>query len=297
VADLLQAADMVRVGLAGSIRDYPMMTAADERKTLEQIPYGDQPGGYASQPAEVVNYVENHDNQTLFDANVYKLPKATSREDRARVQVLGAAINAFSQGVAYFHAGIETLRSKSLDRNSFDSGDWFNRLDWSYRDNYFATGLPPGQNNGKDYDLMRPLLLDAGIKPSASDIAFARDAFNDLLRIRASSSLFRLRSAEEIKSRLAFRNTGSKQNPVIIAGHLDGANLDGAGFRELLYLVNVGTEAQSIVVPEEKNKTYVLHPVHLAPSAADKRAAQSRYETATGRFTVPARTALVWVVN
>ena len=35
------------------------------------------------------------------------------------------------QGVAYFHAGIDTLRSKSLDRNSYDSGDWFNRIDWS----------------------------------------------------------------------------------------------------------------------------------------------------------------------
>ena len=297
MADLLQAADMVRVGLAGSIRDYPLTTATDERRTLEQIPYGDQPGGYASQPSEVVNYVENHDNQTLFDANVYKLPKATSREDRARVQILGVAINAFSQGVAYFHAGTETLRSKSLDRNSFDSGDWFNRLDWSYRDNYFATGLPPKQDNGKDYALMRPLLRDAGIKPSASEIAFARDAFNDLLRIRASSSLFRLRSAAEVKSRLVFRNTGSQQNPVIIAGHLDGANMDGAGFSELLYLVNVGTEPQSIVVPEEINKAYQLHPVHLAPSAADKRPAQSRYEPATGRFTVPARTALVMVVN
>ena len=73
--------------------------------------------------------------------------------------------------------------------------------------------------------------------------------------------------------------------------------MDGAGFSELLYLVNVGTEPQSIVVPEEINKAYQLHPVHLAPSAADKRPAQSRYEPATGRFTIPARTALVMVVN
>jgi pullulanase/glycogen debranching enzyme len=56
----------------------------------------------------VVNYVENHDNQTLFDINAFKLPHGTSTEDRARVQMLGAAINAFSQGVAYFHAGIDT---------------------------------------------------------------------------------------------------------------------------------------------------------------------------------------------
>jgi pullulanase len=53
------------------------------------------------------------------------------------------AINAFSQGIAYFHAGIETLRSKSMDRNSYDSGDWFNRLDWTFQDNFFGSGLPP----------------------------------------------------------------------------------------------------------------------------------------------------------
>ncbi len=58
-----------------------------------------------------------------------------------------AALNAFSQGIAYLHAGFELLRSKSMDRNSFDSGDWFNRLDWTVRDNYFGIGLPPAQDN------------------------------------------------------------------------------------------------------------------------------------------------------
>ena len=54
--------------------------------------YNGQGAGFASQPGEVVNYVENHDNQTLFDVNTLKLPLATSREDRARVQMLGAAL-------------------------------------------------------------------------------------------------------------------------------------------------------------------------------------------------------------
>ena len=57
--------------------------------------------------------------------------------------MLALAINAFSQGIAYFHAGQELLRSKSMDRNSYNSGDWFNRLDWTYSDNGFAAGLPP----------------------------------------------------------------------------------------------------------------------------------------------------------
>ncbi len=112
------------------------------------------------------------------------------------MQLLGAAFTAFSQGVAYFHAGIDVLRSKSLDRNSFDSGDWFNRLDWTYQDNHFGTGLPPAADNGKDWDLLRPMLADAAaIKPTPADIVWMRDAFRDLLRIRASSTLFRLRTS------------------------------------------------------------------------------------------------------
>ena len=63
-------------------------------------------------------------------------------DDRVRVQLLGVALNAFSQGVAYYHAGIDTLRSKSMDRNSYNSGDWFNRLDWTYSGNNFGVGSP-----------------------------------------------------------------------------------------------------------------------------------------------------------
>ena len=67
-------------------------------------------------------------------------------------------------------AGQDLLRSKSLDRNSFDSGDWFNRLDWRYRDHYFGSGLPPAPDNAKQYPFMRPLLRQARIKPDAATI-------------------------------------------------------------------------------------------------------------------------------
>ena len=62
------------------------------------------------------------------------------------MQLLGAAFVALAQGVAYYHAGIDVLRSKSLDKNSFDSGDAFNRLDWSLADNGFGAGLPPSDS-------------------------------------------------------------------------------------------------------------------------------------------------------
>lgn len=295
---LLQTADLVRVGLAGSIRDYTLTTYLDVDKKLQDIDYSGQSAGYASQPGEVVNYVENHDNQTLFDINAYKLPLNTSREDRSRVQMLGVAINAFSQGVAYFHAGIDTLRSKSMDGNSYDSGDWFNRLDWRYSDNYFGSGAPPQGDNAGNYALIKPLLANPDIKPTASEIALARDMFRDLLKLRASSTLFRLRSSEDIKTRLKFLNTGAGQIATLLAGHLDGASYPGAGFKELLYFVNVDKTAQQLRLPSEQGKPYVLHPLHRAADAADKRPSlQARFEPASGRFSIPARSALVYVID
>jgi pullulanase/glycogen debranching enzyme len=297
-ADLLHAADMVKVGLAGSIGSYPLTTADGRTVALQDMVYGgNQPAGYASEPGEVVNYVENHDNQTLFDINVFKLPLATTPRERAQVQMLGAAINAFSQGVAYYHAGFDILRSKSLDRNSFESGDWFNRLDWTYQDNYYGTGLPREEDNGKDYALIKPLLRDAAaIKPSPADIAYARDAFRDLLAIRASSTLFRLRTADDIKQRLRFFNTGAGQVPTVIVAHLDGAGYAGANFKSITYLINVDKVAQKVTVAEEKGRAYRLHPVHTRAGAADQRPArEARYDAATGSFSVPPRSAVVFI--
>ncbi len=293
VAELLDAGDMIKLGLAGSIRSYPLITHSGAVKTLDAIDYNGQPAGYASEPGEVVNYVENHDNQTLFDINVFKLPLATSSVERARVQMLGAAINAFSQGVAYFHAGIDTLRSKSLDRNSFNSGDWFNRIDWTYQDNYFGTGAPPREDNGGDYAIIKPLLANAAIKPTPADIGFARDVFRDLLAIRASSTLFRLRSAADIKQRLQFFNVGPDQQPGVIAAKLDGDGYPGAGYTRLVYLINVDKVAHTI--KGDAGRRYHLHPVQAAPGGADRRAASASYDGAAGSFNVPARSAVVFV--
>ncbi|NVM75249.1 pullulanase-type alpha-1,6-glucosidase [Duganella sp. SG902] len=298
-SDLLAAADMVKVGLAGTIRSYPLTIADGSTVKLQDMVYGgNQPAGYASEPGETVNYVENHDNQTLYDINAFKLPQATTARERAQVQMLGAAINAFSQGVAYFHAGFDILRSKSLDRNSFESGDWFNRLDWSYQDNYYGTGLPPEADNGKDYALLKPLLRNAAIKPAPEDIAYARDAFRDLLAIRSSSTLFRLRTSEDIRQRLRFFNTGPSQVPTVVAARIDGKGYAGARFKAVTYLINVDKELRHVTVDEDKNRKYKLHPVHTSMTAADKRvASEAKYDKISGTFTLPPRSAVVFVEN
>lgn len=290
--DLKWANDMVKLGLAGSIRSYSLQTYDGSNKLLEEINYGGQPAGYVTDPQEVVNYVENHDNQTLFDINVYKLPVTTSKEDRARVQMLAAALNAFSQGVTYFHAGIETLRSKSMDRNSYNSGDWFNRLDWTYTDNFFGTGSPPEWDNGANYSVLQPLLQQVElIKPTSTEIVWTRDMFRQLLAVRKSSTLFRMRTADDVKSRLTFYNTGTTMEPTVVAMHLNGAGYAGANYDDVMVLVNVGTAAKTLTVDAQAGKSYVKHPA----LTVDTRLAQATYNGTTGEFVIPARTAVVWV--
>ena len=297
-ADLLRAADLVRVGLAGTLADYTMQTAGGAILPLAGIDYAGQPAGYASEPGEVVNYVENHDNPTLFDINVLKLPPSTPAAERARVQILAAAIPMFSQGIAYFHAGIEGLRSKSLDRNSYDSGDWFNRIDWSFRDNGFGSGLPPAADNGADWPLLRPLLADPALKPSAKLIQWTRDVFFDLLRLRESSSLFRLRSADEVRKRLRFLNTGPDQIATLVVAHLDGRELSDARYAELMFFINVDPRPADYVVDAERDKAWQLHPVQRRAAAADARVReQAVFDAKHGRFHVPARSAVVFVIE
>jgi len=293
--DLLRAADLLRVGLAGSVRGYTLVDRQGQPRRLEQIDYAGQPAGFAETPAEVANYVENHDNLTLFDANALKLPAGTPPGERARVQVVALATVALSQGIAYFHAGGELLRSKSLDRNSYNSGDAFNRLDWTLADNGFGIGLPPEGDNGASWPVMRAVLADASVKPTPADIRFTRDAFLDLLRIRASTALLRLRDANEVSRRLRFAGTGPHQAGTVVAAHLDGEGLDGAGFGALVYAINAGTAPATVAVPDAAGRAFTLHPVQAAASAGDPRAREAQFEREGGLFTVPPRTAVVFV--
>ena len=71
----------------------------------------------------------------------------------------------------------------------------------------------------------------------------------------------------------------------------------GAAFADLVYLVNVGTAPREVSVEELRGRPLVLHPVLAARTAADRRVREARFDPSTGRFTVPARTAVVFVAN
>ena len=112
---------------------------------------------------------------------------------------MAQATTALSQGVSFWHAGTDLLRSKSLDRDSYDWGDWFNRVDWSGQENTFGSGLPGAWRNEDKWQYMRPLLERADeLRPAAEDMAAAKGRALGLLRLRTSSPLFHIGDAEGI---------------------------------------------------------------------------------------------------
>jgi pullulanase/glycogen debranching enzyme len=182
------------------------------------------------------------------------------------------------------------LRSKSLDRDSYDSGDWFNKLDFSYQTNNFGVGLPPAWAN-----IMRELLADPTLKSAQADIVRAVEHMREMMRVRASSPLFHLQTAADVQQRLSFLNTGANQTPGMIVMRLDdtvGQNLDGR-HAQIVVLFNATDEAQTFAADAFKGVNMSLHP-ELA-KGSDPVVRTSSYNQATGAFTIPARTTAVFV--
>ncbi|HEX4815816.1 MAG TPA: pullulanase-type alpha-1,6-glucosidase [Nonomuraea sp.] len=298
-ARLAYYADLVRVGLTGSLRDYELPSGVKGGEIL----HNGSPAGYADAPGEAVTYVEAHDNETLFDALAYKLPPGTSMDDRVRMQVLSLATVVLSQGVAFLHAGGERLRSKSFDRNSYDSGDWFNRLLWDCaQGNGFGAGLPPRADNEARWPYARPLLADPALRPGCAAIGAARARFGELLRIRYSTPAFGLGSAEEVRRRLSFAGPadGVPEGAPdglpegVIAMRVDTAGLDPR-WTSVAVVFNAAPSACAQTVSELAGREVRLHPVQAG--SADPVVRESAFDPDTATLTVPGRTVAVFVAS
>ncbi len=295
LAELLLLTDQIRVGLAGNLAGYTFVDRNGNLVTGAQVDYNGQPAGYTQDPQENITYISKHDNQTLYDNNAYKIPLGTSMADRVRIQNVGLSTVLLGQGVPFMHAGSDLLRSKSLDRDSYNSGDWFNKLDFTYQQNNFGAGLPVAGVNQANWPIMGPLLANPDLKPGAADIELSAALYQELLQIRYSSALFRLQTAEEIQTRVAFHNTGPGQLPgLIVMSIMDhiGSDLDPS-YEAIYVLINANDEAQSITLDQLIGVELGLHPVQ--ENSVDPLVKTSVYDAATGTFTVPGRTTVVFV--
>lgn len=143
--------DHVKVGIVGNIA---YSNATEGKWTTKD-------------PTQSVNYVESHDNLTLFDkltASV-KTPSKIEALDR-----LSGSIALLAQGVPFMQAGQEFLRSKNGDSNSYKSSDTINSLKWDLRAKNVTTV----------------------------------NYYKGLIALRLSHPVFRMSSAAQVKKNLVF---------------------------------------------------------------------------------------------
>ena len=294
-ADLAHRTDLVRLGLAGNLKDYVMTISDGSVRRGADVIHNGAPAAYASSPQENVNYVDAHDNETLYDLLTYKLPLEMPMAERVRMNTVCLATVMLAQSPAFWCAGTELLRSKSLDRDSFNSGDWFNAIDFSGQSNGFGRGLPPASRNEGAWPIQGPLLADAWLRPTSEQIAAARAQALDLLRLRSSTPLFALGDAALIRDKLRFPGAGFGAPPGAIAMLIDdtvGRDVD-PGLDAVLVVFNASGHTLTWPLGELAGRDLHLSPVQAG--GADDVVRRTGFDRSTGTVSVPARTVSVLV--
>ena len=281
--------DIVKLGMAGTLTDYVL-------KNFNGIDAaGSSFGMYAKDPADVINYVSKHDNETLWDNLQFKLNPEMSNSERVRAQNISQSIVLLSQGIPFLQMGGDFLRSKSLDRNTYDAGDWYNLVDFTFEINNWNKGLPLDKG-GRDDSYLVALASSPSSTVSITDMLFASNVFNEFLSIRSNSSLFRLTTAADIINRVGFHNIGKNQTQGLIVMSIDdGTNLTDLdpNYDAIVVLVNGSNSAQTHTIVSASD--FSLHPLLI--DSVDGAVASASFEQGTdeGSFTVPALTTAVFV--
>ncbi|MDE6656605.1 MAG: hypothetical protein K2J85_06420, partial [Anaeroplasmataceae bacterium] len=91
-------------------------------------------GYHFQNPNQSINYVECHDNYTMFDFATFAV--GVEEEKAICGARLALQMIAVSLGVVFFHAGQEFYRTKRGVENSYKSEDYINRFDYDRRNQF-----------------------------------------------------------------------------------------------------------------------------------------------------------------
>jgi len=288
----------LRIGLAGNLAEFALTNEHGQKVQGKEVPYGDQPTGYALDPADTINYVSKHDNQTLWDNSQYRLPFELSTEDRVRLHLQSISFAMFAQGIPFLHLGSEFLRSKSYLRDSYDYGDWFNRVDFSKQDNFYHVGLPPAAKDKENWPLIKKVMAghQGRDQVTSKHITFSSDVFTQMLAMRMSSPLFRLATAKDIIEKVSFLNTGENVQTGLIVMELNdqvGQQVDD-NYQGVLVVFNTSAQSKTFTGTAEQELKFSGYQLHQEQAAgADDVVKQSVVKAQS--ITVPALTTAVFV--
>lgn len=220
------------------------------RNAIKGAPDGDDPGyvldgrnrdgiisglkgsitDWATEPGHALQYVTCHDNLSLWDKIVYSSNGATDEEIQ-RMNELALGILAVSQGKMFLHAGSEFGYEKQMEHNSYNKPDSVNSIKWNLR------------------------------KPHAEMEAFVRH----MISLRKSHPIFRLKTKEEIEEQLRFL-PNSLENSEAIIMEMNGAELEGETWNQVLVIINPTAAAEFSLIPGE----WILQATNVNPNRVGK---------------------------
>lgn len=174
------------------------------------IAYSPKIKQFALEPQQNVNYVECHDNHTLWDKIVISTEGETYSQ-RLSMHWLASAIVLLSQGIPLIHAGQEFMRTKNGVENSYKSPIEVNRMDWE---------LCAAHQEAVAY--MKQLIV-----------------------LRKAHSAFRLRSADDIRNHLFFEKAPASAVAYTLRDH---AGKDVA--KHIYVLFNANAEQITLELPQ-----------------------------------------------
>lgn len=250
------------VGISGNLKHVKLEDFEGVSVSGQDVPYGGDATGYALDPADTVNYVSKHDNQTLWDNNQYRTPFDASTKQRVRMHNMALAYPLLSQGIPFIHMGSELLRSKSFLRDSYDYGDWFNIVDFGKTTNNYNVGLPPASKDKANWEIISKVLVQNQQKDhvSSKDIEFASNVFSEFLAIRSQSPMLRLQTADDISQAIRFFNTGKNHIRGVMGFEINNhqGKLDQ---RWQTMVIVFNHNPMSVDVPYSGAQRLQLHPV------------------------------------
>ena len=178
-------------------------------------------------PSQSINYISCHDNNTLYDHITMVTPSATV-EQRISMNKLGAAFYMTAQGIPFFQAGEEILRSKpdakdetGFNENSYNAGDEVNSIKWST------------------------------LEDDTYQNVYAY--YQGLIAFRKAHPALRLSDANSVNANVSEAETSSAK---VVAYQIKGG-MEGESASKLFFIFNADQAASSVNLPEGDWNIYV----------------------------------------
>lgn len=174
-------------------------------------------------PSQTINYVSCHDNMSLHDRIWSTLPNAPE-QDLIRMNKLAASIYMLSEGIPFFQAGEEFLRTKrdvtgKIVENSYNAPDSVNSIKW--------------QNLEKYADVV--------------------SYYRGLIAFRKAHPALRIQTATDI-NRYVFELNGLQ--PGVVAFHIENG-VPGETAKEMFLAFNSNPQPVKLGLPEGKWQVHI----------------------------------------